>query len=63
MMKGYRVYFNDGNQKLYQANDLGHLVDYLRKWTARSYHPYVFDDIYKIERVEDEDTDKEVDTI
>lgn len=54
-MKTFRVYFTDGNQKLYKTFDLEHLVKYLKDWTTHAYTPYNLEDIYKIERAEEED--------
>lgn len=54
-MKTFRVYFTDGNQKLYKAFDLEHLVKYLKDWTDHSYTEYNLEDICKIERAPEED--------
>lgn len=45
-MKIYRVYFKDGNQKLFEAQDIGTLVRHLENNIE---HSYSISDITKIE--------------
>ena len=50
MKKTYRVYYRDGNQRLYEAPNIGALVRHLADDLTDKYS---ITDIYKIEEVED----------
>lgn len=47
-MRTFRVYFNDGNQKLFEAPHIGALVRHIADDAASKYG---VTDIYKIEEV------------
>lgn len=47
-MKTYRVYFKDGNQKLYRGNSIQEVIRYIE---AVLIGTYTVEDVYKIEEV------------
>lgn len=49
-MKTFRVYFKDGNQKLFEAENIVDLMDYIVDTLIFTGH-YEEDDIYKVEEV------------
>ena len=54
-MRTFRVYFKDGNQKLYQAVGIDVILKYLRtSYTCRQ-QGYTVEDIVRIEVVDNEE--------
>lgn len=54
-MRTFRVYFKDGNQKLYQAGSIDAILKYLRtSYTCRQ-QGHTADDIVRIEVVDNEE--------
>lgn len=49
-VKLYRVFFTDGNQKLYQGNNILEIMKYI---DAMLLGQYKAEDIYKIEEVDE----------
>ena len=50
-MRTFRVYFINGNQKLYDAENIYSLIDYLHSLIDDNLNAYIIEDIYKIEEV------------
>lgn len=54
-MRTYRVYFTDGNQKLFDAPDVGEMLAYIAYRYEKKLSVYDVADIQRIEDVEDDD--------